>query len=69
MPIMDGLQFVQEIRRREKFKTLPVLVVTTRNAKNDVITAIKLGANNYVVKPFGPNALSEKIAKVLGTAA
>lgn len=65
MPHMDGLQFIREIRRRDKFKKLPVIVVTTRNAKMDVVTAIKEGANNYVVKPFGPSALNDKIQKVL----
>jgi two-component system chemotaxis response regulator CheY len=65
MPLMDGLQFVKEIRKREQYKGLPILVVTTRNTKSDVVEAMKEGANNYVVKPFGPNALSEKIAKVL----
>jgi two-component system chemotaxis response regulator CheY len=65
MPHMDGLQFVKEVRTREKFKSLPILVVTTRNSKEDVVKAIKEGANNYVVKPFGPSTLSEKITKVL----
>lgn len=65
MPNMDGLQFIQQIRSREKLKGLPILVVTTRNNKEDVVTAIKGGANNYVVKPFGPSTLSEKITKVL----
>jgi two-component system chemotaxis response regulator CheY len=65
MPGMDGLAFVQAIRKKESLKGLPILVVTTRNAKSDVVLAIKEGANNYVVKPFGPSALSEKISKVL----
>lgn len=65
MPHMDGLQFIKEIRKHEKFKRVPILVVTTRNSKADVVTAIKNGANNFVVKPFGPSTLSEKITKVL----
>ena len=62
---MDGLQFINEVRSRPQYAGLPILVVTTRNAKEDVVTAIKSGANNYVVKPFGPTQLSEKIEKVL----
>ena len=65
MPNMDGLQFITELRSRPEYASIPILVVTTRNAKEDVITAIKSGANNYVVKPFGPTQLSEKIEKVL----
>ncbi|MDP6038586.1 MAG: response regulator [Candidatus Latescibacteria bacterium] len=65
MPKMDGLTFIQTLRGRPEFVGLPILVVTTRNTQGDVVTAIKAGANNYVVKPFGPTQLSEKIEKVL----
>jgi two-component system, chemotaxis family, chemotaxis protein CheY len=65
MPNMDGLEFIRTIRSREEYKDMPILVVTTRNSKMDVIKAMKEGANNFVVKPFGPSALSDKIEKVL----
>ena len=65
MPNMDGLEFIRAIRSREEYKAIPILVVTTRNSKQDVVTAMKEGANNYVVKPFGPSSLSDKITKVL----
>ena len=65
MPNMDGLQLIREVRQQEEFKSLPIVVVTTRNAKVDIITALKEGANNYVIKPFGPKTLKEKIAKVV----
>ena len=65
MPKMDGLSFIQAVRGKPEYAHLPILVVTTRNTQADVITAIKAGANNYVVKPFGPTQLSEKIEKVL----
>lgn len=65
MPNMDGLSFIKAVRGKPEFAHIPILVVTTRNTQQDVITAIKAGANNYVVKPFGPTQLSEKIEKVL----
>jgi len=65
MPNMDGLTFIQTLRGRPEFAGIPILVVTTRNTQGDVINAIKAGANNYVVKPFGPTQLSDKIEKVL----
>lgn len=65
MPNMDGLTLVKEIRSREALKHVPILVVTTRNAKEDVVVAVKAGANNFVVKPFGPSTLFEKIQKVM----
>ena len=66
MPRMDGLAFIKELRSREAYKTIPLMVVTTRNAQADVITAVKEGANNFVVKPFGSKTLSQKIDQVLG---
>lgn len=65
MPNMDGLTLIREVRAKAEFQQLPILVVTTRNTKEDVVQAIKSGANNYVVKPFGPSELSNKIQKVL----
>ncbi len=65
MPRMDGLAFIKELRSREAYKTIPLMVVTTRNAQADVITAVKEGANNFVVKPFGSKTLSQKIDQVL----
>jgi len=65
MPRMDGLAFIKELRSRPEYANIPILVVTTRNAKEDVITAIKAGANNFVVKPFGAKTLSQKINQVL----
>ena len=65
MPRMDGLSFIQAVRGKPNYAHIPILVVTTRNTQGDVVTAIKAGANNYVVKPFGPTQLSEKIEKVL----
>ena len=65
MPRMDGLQFIKEVRQRDAYKALPILVVTTRNAKQDVVIAIKEGANNFVVKPFGSKTLSQKMEMVM----
>ena len=65
MPNMNGLELIRNMRSQTRYSAIPILVVTTRNTKDDVVTAIKEGANNFVVKPFGPSALSEKIERVL----
>jgi two-component system chemotaxis response regulator CheY len=41
-------------------------MVTTEAAKEDILTALRSGVNNYVVKPFTPDTLKEKIDKLLG---
>jgi len=66
MPEMDGLTLVQKIRGDERFKEVPILMVTTESVKEDVITAIKAGVNNYVVKPFTADVFGEKLNKILG---
>ena len=63
MPNMDGLSFVKEYRA--KGGKAPVMMVTTEAEKARVIEAIKAGVNNYVVKPFTPDALSQRITETL----
>ena len=63
MPVMDGLTFVKAFR--ENNKTTPLIMVTTEAEKSRVIEAIKAGVNNYVVKPFTPDLLSERISETL----
>ncbi|RKY85339.1 two-component system response regulator [candidate division KSB1 bacterium] len=65
MPEMSGLEFVQSVRGDEYFKNIPILMVTTRSLKDDIITALKAGINNYVVKPFTPEVLDKKIKEIL----
>jgi two-component system chemotaxis response regulator CheY len=65
MPEMDGLTFVTQIRATDEFKSLPVLMVTTRSVKEDIVEAMKAGVNNYIVKPFTPETLKAKIDQIL----
>lgn len=67
MPEMSGLELVKAIRADERFGELPVLMVTTRGLKNDIIEALKAGVNNYILKPFTPKVLKEKIEQILST--
>lgn len=65
MPEMDGLTFVTTLRTMDEFKGMPVLMVTTRSVKEDIIEAMKAGVNSYIVKPFTPETLKAKIDQVL----
>lgn len=64
MPVMDGLEFVKNIRSGD-YKDIPILMVTTNAAKEDIVEAIQAGVNNYVVKPFTPETLKEKIESLI----
>ena len=64
MPNMDGLSFVKEYRAKGGKGT--VIMVTTESEKSRVIEAIKAGVQNYVVKPFTPDILGQRINETLG---
>jgi len=63
MPVMNGLDLILAVRRNDP--KIPILMVTTNAAKADIIQAIKAGANNYIVKPFTPDTLEEKLSSML----
>ena len=64
MPNMRGIDAVRAIRAQGL--TVPVIMVTTEAEKSRVLEALKAGANNYVVKPFEPATLLEKIRATVG---
>ncbi len=64
MPNMDGITFIKQYRGSGA--KVPVIMVTTEAEKSRVVEAIKAGVNNYVVKPFTPNVLGERIQETLG---
>jgi two-component system, chemotaxis family, chemotaxis protein CheY len=61
MPVMDGMAFLKTVRADESFKAVKVIMCTSESEKSKVVEALKAGANNYIVKPFTPEALKEKI--------
>ncbi len=69
MPEMNGLDLVKKIRAEKKYEDMPIIMVTTEGGKAEVITALKAGVNNYIVKPFTPQVLKEKLEDVLGPGA
>ena len=68
MPEMNGLDLVKKIRAEKKYEDMPIIMVTTEGGKAEVITALKAGVNNYIVKPFTPQVLKKKLEDVLGIA-
>ncbi len=66
MPEMNGLELVKKVRADARFVDVPIIMVTTEGGKGEVITALKAGVNNYIVKPFTPQVLKEKLGAVMG---
>ncbi|MEO7996730.1 MAG: response regulator [Gemmatimonadaceae bacterium] len=69
MPNMSGTEFTKALRLRADGKTVPVLMVTARSVRDDILVAMEAGVNNYIVKPFTPQVLKEKIDSILPAAA
>lgn len=67
MPNMDGLDLTKMIRNHPQLNELPILMITTRGMKEDVLAAMQARVNNYVVKPFTPDVLRSKIDMILKT--
>ena len=65
MPEMNGAELVKELRSKPEFDNVPIVMITTRGMKDDVMTAMKLGVNAYVIKPFTPDILKQKLDAVL----
>ncbi len=65
MPNMNGLDLVKKIRSEGNHQKTPIIMITTEGGKSEVITALKAGVNNYIVKPFNADILKEKLDGVL----
>jgi two-component system chemotaxis response regulator CheY len=66
MPKMNGLQLIREIKMRAKYKDIPVIIISGTLDADIVKSAIALGINNIIVKPFTYNLFIEKIGRALG---
>ena len=66
MPKMNGLELLKSVRSDDNLKDIRFIMVTAEAQKENVIEAIKHGVNQYVVKPFTPETLKEKLEKVFG---
>lgn len=65
LPEMSGLELLQELRRQSGMDTLPVILLTARREEEDRIEGLRLGADDYVPKPFSPEELVLRVGAVL----
>ncbi len=64
MPKMTGIELLKKVRADEKLQDTPFLMVTAEAQKENIIEAVKARVSNYIVKPFTPETLGEKIEKI-----
>lgn len=64
MPEMNGYEFVVAARAEAKLKTVPIVMATTENERENIQKALDAGANEFILKPFTKEAVQEKIALI-----
>lgn len=65
MPEIDGFQVLAEMKKNDKMRRIPVMMVTAVNDMENVVKCINMGARDYVAKPFDPGLLKARVAKIL----
>ena len=65
MPGMSGIELLKSVRAHPRLANTPFLMVTGQNDKEDVVTALGSGVNDYVTKPFPSTILESKLRKLL----
>lgn len=65
MPVKDGIALLKEIRADAALKAIPVVLLTGEGQREQVLEAIQSGVSDYIVKPFAPETLVEKVKRVM----
>lgn len=65
MPNLDGYEFIKNIRASGFFKHIPIIMLSGIESSSEKIKCLKLGADDYIVKPFNPEELSVRIEILL----
>lgn len=65
MPVHDGFEVLRRIRASADHAQIPVIMLTARRGEQDVVGALELGANDYLIKPFMPEELLARLARLL----
>lgn len=61
MPVMDGLTFVTKVRADPELRGMTLMMVTTESEQSQIVRALAAGAHEYLIKPFTPDAIREKL--------
>ena len=65
LPDLSGLQWLDKIKRDERYAAVPVIMLTARGTESDKVAGLDAGADDYVVKPFSPRELIARMRAVL----
>ena len=65
MPVHDGHEVLRRIREMARLKDVPVIMLTARRQEQDILSALELGASDYVTKPFIPDELVARLSRLI----
>lgn len=65
MPWMDGFDLIEEMKKNDRFKQVPIMVVSARTTEEDRLKILDQGVNNFLSKPFNPKELKRRISNIL----
>ncbi|HZL12498.1 MAG TPA: response regulator transcription factor [Prolixibacteraceae bacterium] len=65
MPNMDGIELIKRLKESGYFHDIPIIVLSSKDSSSDRVQCLKLGAEDYIVKPFNPEELLIRIEKIL----
>ncbi|MFT4112091.1 response regulator [Silvibacterium sp.] len=65
MPVMNGMEFLENMQKNGAWKGIPVIMVTTEGGMDNVMKAVQLGAKGYIHKPFTTDEVKQKLSQCL----
>ncbi len=65
MPNINGLELVNFVKNNDNYKSIPMIIVSTEGSLKDREKGLKLGAEEYIVKPFDPEYMQRKVKEIL----
>ncbi len=65
MPVMNGIRFLETVRKEGKFTHIPIIIISTEGKEEDTKKGLKLGAKGYIVKPFKSVMLHSLIESIM----
>lgn len=65
MPNVDGIELIKRVKESGYFSDVPIIVLSSKDSSKDRIECLKLGAEDYIMKPFNPEELLIRIEKIL----
>lgn len=69
MPVSDGFEVLRTLKSDPALRAIPVIMLTARRREDDIVGALRLGAADYITKPFMPEELVARIDRLLATKA